>query len=85
MDANHPYGCRKENNMKKKVQCMTHSEFQMMLADMKEHYQVVSYRYSYENAYAEFVYYDKEPEYTFDIPKMIQTQHKVRLNLGSKS
>lgn len=60
---------------------MTHNEFKMMLADMQEHYQVVEYRYSYENSYAEFNYYEKESD-KFEIPPVINSRQKVRLNLG---
>lgn len=75
----------KENSMIKKIKCMTHNEFKLMLSDMQERYQVVGYRYSYEHAYAEFTYYEREED-KFEIPPVIhneaQQQSKVRLNLG---
>lgn len=71
----------KENTMIKKMKCMTHNEFKMMLADMQERYQVVGYRYSYEHAYAEFTYYEREED-KFEIPPVLSNKQKVRLNLG---
>lgn len=67
--------------MIKKMKCMTHNEFKMMLADMQERYQVVGYRYSYEHAYAEFTYYEREED-KFEIPPVLSNKQKVRLNLG---